>query len=118
MLPQIESLTYKAIQEKPFTKIHESLTWLQKEQLIPELEELYVDIKVYYKWAGNYDPLTMIIVATRYLSETQNKCVAPNSTTNRHKDITTRSTQAQLSELTTENDILGQNWPVVSDWKK
>ena len=60
----------------------------------------------------------MVVGVFRYLSDTTNNYVAPTQPPNRQADVTDRSTQAQHNEMKTKNDILKQNWAVVTDWKK
>ena len=70
---KIEPSTYTAIREKPLTRVHRTPSLLRKEHLLSKLEELAINVKVHFNWAGDYGLLTMVVGAVRYLHDTTNK---------------------------------------------
>ena len=45
----------------PFTRIQGLPTWLQKTQLIKEMEDVAMNCDVSYPWAGEFGLLAMVI---------------------------------------------------------
>ena len=115
---KIESSTYTAIREKPLTRIHGTPTWQQKENMLSELEELAINVKVHYDWAGDYGLLAIVICTTRYQTGTTLVHIPPTQLPNRHASINDRSTSAQRDKFNAKNNLIKRDWAVVIGFKK
>ena len=94
------------------------LGWPQKENMRSELEELTINVKVHYNWAGNYGLLAMVIGTARYQTDTTLVYIPPTQPQNRHAGITDMSKQEQHEEFKAKNNLLKRDWGVVTGWKK
>ena len=92
----------------------ESSTYTAKEHLLFDLEELAINVKVYYDWVGNYGILTMVSGTVRYLNDTTLVYVLPTQPPNRHAKINDRSTSAQREEFNAKNNLLKRDRAVVT----
>ena len=115
---KIESSTYTAIREKPLTRIHGTPTWQQKENMLSKLEELAINVKVHYNWAGDYGLLAMVIGTARYQTNTTLAYIPPTQPPNRHASINDWSTSAQRDKFNAKNNLLKRDWVVVIGFKK
>ena len=92
--------------------------WQQKENILSELEELVISVKVHYGWAGDYGLLAMVIGTARYQTDTTLVYIPLTQLPNRHVSINDRSTSAQRDKFNAENNLLKRDWAVVIGFKK
>ena len=108
----IEKATREAVVENPFTRIQGLPTWLQKTQLIEEMEEAAMRCDVSYPWAGDYGLLALIDGPDTYLTRTGLDFIAPVKPTPQHPTINV-GTAAQIKQKEVENDQWKRDYAVV-----
>ena len=62
----LEEQVYKGIWSKPFTSIHVTVDWINKEILKIEESDVGLEYKVSHNWVGELGLMVEIIGATRY----------------------------------------------------
>ena len=108
----IEKATQTAIVESPFTRIQGLPTWLQKTQLIEEMEEAAMACDVSYPWAGDLGLLARVDGHVKYLARTGLIYVEPTKPTSQHPTIHI-GTAAVIKQKETENNLWKRDYAVV-----
>ena len=115
----LEKAAYQQVRDSPFTRVHGLPTWLQKQNLIKEMQAAGVDANVSYTWAGDCGLLVKINCATKYLADTQDTYIEPTKPPQNHAGVLVRNpTQTQVRILTAINDLLKQDYATVLGFRK
>ena len=115
----LEKAAYQQVRDSPFTRVHGLPTWLQKQNLIKEMQAAGVDASVSYTWAGDRGLLAEIDGATKYLADTQETYIEPTKPPQNHAGVLVGNpTQTQVRILTAINDLLKQDYATVLGFQK
>jgi hypothetical protein len=115
----LEKAAYQQVRDSPFTRVQGLPTWLQKQNLVKEMQAAGVDATVSYEWAGDHGLLAEIDGAEKYLADTGELYVAPERPPQNHAGVLTGNpTNTQVRVRTAINDLLKQDYATLLGFRK
>ena len=100
----LEKAVYQQVRDSPFTRVQGLPTWLQKQNLVKEMQAAGVGANVSYSWAGDPGLLAEIDGKTKYLADTAELYIKPTKPLQTHASVLVgNSTQTQVRIYTQQS---------------